>query len=62
MVSAKACKVMLATTLSLLLLVCVAIIYIVITDYTEGSTPFIQMESNDVPLGVPEDPGYYDFD
>ena len=62
MVSVKACKVMLATILSLLLVVCIAIIYIVITDYNEASTPFIQIESNEVPLGMPEDPGYLNFD
>ena len=62
MVSVKACKVMLATTLSLLLLVCVAILYIVITDYNEANTPFIQIESQEIPLGLPKDPGYYDSD
>jgi len=62
MVSVKACKVMLATTLSLLLLVCAAILYIVITDYSKANTPLVQIESKDVPLGSPEDPGLYDFD
>ena len=62
MVSVKACKVMLATTLSLLFIVCIAILYIVITDYNEANTPYIQIESYDVPLGLPEDPGFYDSD
>jgi len=62
MVSVKACKVMLATTLSLLFIVCIAILYIVITDYNEANTPFIQIESEVIPLGLPEYPDYFDFD
>ena len=62
MVSVKACKVMLATTLSLLLVVCIAILYLVITDYNKTRTTIIQIESEEVPLGLPEDLGFYDFD
>jgi len=62
MVSIKACKIMLATILLLLLLVCIAILYIVITDYNETNSQSIQIESKEVPLGLPEDTGYFDFD
>jgi len=61
-VSARISKIMLATTLSLLLLVCIAILYIVIIDYNEANTPLIKIESEDVPLGLPEYPGHYNFD
>jgi len=62
MVSVKACKFMLAMTLSLLLIISIAIMVILITDHNEARTPFIQIEPMEVPLGLNEYPGYYNLD
>ena len=60
--SVKASKIMLTMTLTLLLIVSVAIIYILITDHNKEKITHIQIETYDIPLGLPENPEYYDID
>ena len=60
--SVKTSKVMLATTLLLLIIVSFFILYIVITDYNEANPLLFHIESEEIPLGLPDDPvkNYFD--
>jgi len=51
----KTSKIMLATTLTLLLIVSFAILYIMITDQNDAATPYVQIEHSEIPLGLPDD-------
>ena len=62
MVSAKACKIMLAMTFSLLLIISITIMVLLITDHNDARTPIIQIEPMEVPLGAPEIPACNSID